>query len=173
MLNKIIDHVITREEHKLGTRLDYLRDIAGESESAFFKFALALPFARHRQVLPKTAYHLAIIVTTQTEDCGECLQMAVQAALREEVPSHYLRAALDHNFHLLPDALHEVCEFAESVAQGSNHPEHHDAIRDRYGAKGLVELGFVIAGSRLFPTLKRALGRATACSSAAVQLQLV
>jgi hypothetical protein len=162
MLNRLIDHMITKEEHKLGTRLDYLRDIAGESESAFFKLALALPLARHRQVLPKTAYHLASIVSTQNEDCGECVEIAVQAARKDEVPAHYIRAALDHNYHLLTAALEEVCAFAEAMAQGSERADLREALRDRYGSKGLMELAFVIASSRLFPTLKRAMGRATA-----------
>lgn len=168
MLNRLIDHMIAKEEHKLGARLDSLRVIASESESAFFKLALAMPLARHRQVLPKTAYHLAALVSTQNEDCGECVEIAVQAAQKNEVPSHYIRAALDHNFHLLPAPLEEVCAFADAMAQGVDRNDLRESLRERYGAKGLMELGLVIASSRVFPTLKRAMGRSTACSKALI-----
>jgi hypothetical protein len=160
MLNRIIDHLISKEEETLGTRLDYLRDVAGESESAFLKIALAIPLTRHRQILPKTVFHLAILVTTQHEDCGECLEIVVQNALKEGVPSHDVRAALDKSYHLLPAPLEEACAFAQALSQGSEDTGLRETLRDRYGTKGLIELGMVIAGARLFPTLRRVLGHA-------------
>lgn len=173
MLNRIIDHMISKQERKLGAPLDYLREIAGESRAALIKLALAMPLTRHREVLPKTVYHLASVVTTQHEDCGECLKITVLAAMNDDVPGHYLRATLDGNYHLLPTPLEEVCLFAKALARGEDSTELRESLRTRYGAKGLVELGLVIAGARMFPTLKKAMGAASACPAEPHNFQFI
>ena len=58
----------------------------------------------------------------------------------------------------------DVVRYAESVVTSAEDPELREALRARYGEAGLVELALGIAAARVFPTVKRALGHAQACS---------
>src|SRR5688572_9225215 len=116
MLNRILERVIQQEERRLGGSLANLRELAGMSTAAILIIRLLGPFTNHRKRLPTTAYHLAKIIVPRHLDCGECVQMALNLAANDGVPSHYVRAVLDHKFEELPVALQEVCEFAQNVA---------------------------------------------------------
>jgi alkylhydroperoxidase family enzyme len=164
MISRLFDHAITKQEQALGVTLDYLREIAKVSKAGLLKLALLGPLGNHRKRLPKAAFHLARIVATQEEDCGACVQIAVNLALRDGVPLQYLRSTLERHYGELPGFLQEVCEFAESVSKGWDHPDARAKINERFGAEGLTELAFAIAAARVFPTIKRAMGYAQSCS---------
>jgi hypothetical protein len=160
MLNGLVDRVIRKEEKTVGARLDYLREVASVSTAGLAKIALLAPFARHRKRLPKTAYHLAKISATLHEDRGTCAQWAVNQAVSDGVPVHYIRSVLDGAVEVLPPALQDICSFARAVAQGWDQPDLREILRARYGREALVELAFAIASARLYPTLERAIGHA-------------
>lgn len=165
MFNKIFERVIERQELRLGESLDYLREIREGSNAAFLKVALLTPFTNHRKRLPKTAYHLAKILVTRHEDCGACVQMAINVAASDGVPEHYIRAVLNQRTEDLPVALQEVCEYAQAIAQGANHAALRARLVERYGKEGLIELSMAIASAQIYPTLKRAMGHTTTCAT--------
>lgn len=171
MINRIIGHLISREEVRLGAGLDYVRDIATESTAGFFKLALLAPFTNHRKRLPKTAYHLAKIVVTRHAGRGSCVQIALNLATRDGVPVHYIRALLDHRNEELPVALQEVCEYAQVITEGRDSEELREKLVARYGREGLAELAFAIASAQVYPTLKRAMGHARSCSTAELEVK--
>jgi len=161
MLTWILERAVRRQERALGGSLDYLREILEVSPTAVVKAGL---FGRHRKRLPRAARHLAVIVATREEDCGNCVQLAVNAAGKDGVPAPFIRAALEERLEYLPAALREVCEFARGVAEGWENPELREMLRARYGTEGIAELGMAVAGARIYPTLKRAMGYARRCS---------
>lgn len=167
MLKRFLERAIATEERKLGASLDYLREIAAVSTSGFIKVALLTLFTRHRKRLPRTAHHLAKVAVTRVADCGSSVQMAVNLALADGVPTNYIRAALAQEgarVEDLPAALREVCEYARTVAEGWDNPELREMLRNRYGTEGVTELAFAIAGAQVDPTLKRAMGHGQRCS---------
>lgn len=161
---RLAHRAVDAAERDLGVPLDYLRHIADTSLAAFVKFGLFTPLSKHRQHLPAAPYHLARLVATQHEDCGTCVQIEVTNALRAGVPEPLVRAAVEGREADLPAELAEVTRYTRSVVTANEAPELRERLRGRYGEAGLVELALGIASARVFPTTKRALGYAQACS---------
>jgi alkylhydroperoxidase family enzyme len=172
MLRQLILRQLDAEERKLGgVSIDYLRHVACTSLRAFFKFALFTPLAAHRRALPADAYHVARLVATRHEDCGTCVQIEVNLALRHGVAPVILRAAVDRRPDELPAPLADVYRFAEAVVEaGGAEGEWRERVRAHYGEEALVEMALGIAAARVFPTTKRALGYATSCALVRVEV---
>jgi len=166
----IASRLIDSAEKKLGEKMDYMRDIASASPAAFYKFALFMLFASHRKAAPVEAQYLAAIGALQHEDCGPCLQIAVNQALAQRVAPEILSAAIagggaldsDHRLYL---------EFGRAVA--ANAPEAEELrlkVAGKLSAPAMVDLAIAIASARVFPTLKRGLGHARSCSIVQVRV---
>ena len=166
MLRWLIQRKLKAEERKLGAPLDYLQHIAAVSTGAFFRFASIMPLASYRKVLPPDAWFTARIVTLQHDDCGSCLQGAVNMARQARVPASTLQAVLDGNEEGMSPELRDVWAFAQAVLAGTLEAERlREVLRERYGDRGLIELAYVIASSRIPPVVKRTLGYAQSCQA--------
>ena len=171
MLRRFILSRIAAAERDFGVPLDYCRFIVRVSLRASFKFAKFLAVDEYRRVLPPAPCYIARIVAVRDEDCGTCLQIAVNQAKKAGVPAEVLRAALDGNLDALPEELRDAYRFAEAVVTRNG---EEDALRERirltYGDEGLIEMALAIASCRVFPITKRALGYAVSCSAMAVRV---
>lgn len=160
----ITSRLIDAAERKFGEKLDYLRDIASASPAAFYKLALFLAFARHRKAAPLDAYYLASIGALLSEDCGPCLQIAVNQALAEGVSSSLISSAVVGGASL--DAERRLyLDFGHAVS--ANMPEAEELrlkLAEKLSPAAMVELAIAVAGARVFPALKRGLGHAKSCS---------
>lgn len=171
MLRKLILRKLASEERKLGESVDYVRHILRVSLRAFFKFIKIMPFASYRRTLPADACAVAQLVATRDEDCGTCVQIGVNVALRDGVPADVLQAVIDERPDALPEPLADVYRFTESVVKADGNDEPlRDRVRRHYGDEGLVELSLAIAGCRVFPIVKRTLGYATSCRLVEIRL---
>jgi len=149
--------------------MDYLRHIVDTSPTAFMRFAGIMPFANSRKVLPKDAWYVAQIVSLRHEDCGPCLQIAVNLARKASVDAGVIQAALDGDRDQLSQELRDVYEFVQAVQSSDTAPDTlREKLRSRYTERGLIELSYAIASSRIPPTVKRVLGYATSCKSVSV-----
>src|SRR5580692_5066350 len=163
MLRWLINRKLDSEEKKLGESVDYIRHIVDVSPGAFFRFASILTFANSRKTLSKDAWFVAQLVALQHEDCGTCLQIGVNLAL--------IRAVLNGGDDVPPE-MADVIRFTRSVVTASDDDETlRETLRERYGERGLIELSYAIASSRIPPTVKRALGYAKSCSLVPVQVR--
>jgi alkylhydroperoxidase family enzyme len=171
MIRNLILRKLDKEERTLGESVDYLRHILRTSLPAFFKFALFTPLAQHRRKLPSAPLRVAHMIATQDEDCGSCVQIAVNLARRDGVPAEVIHAVLNgHPEKLTPD-LADVYHFTKAIVEASDKEEaYRQRLRDRFGEEGLVELALGIATARVFPITKRALGYATSCSLVKVNI---
>ena len=171
MMRNLILKRLDKEERSLGESLDYVRHIVRSSLPAFFKFALFTPLSQHRHKLPSTPYRIARIIATQDEDCGTCVQIEVNLARKEGVPSDVIRTVLNNRPEDLTPELAEVYRFTKAVVEASGEEEDlRQRIRERYGEEGLVELALGIAAARVFPVTKRALGYATSCALVEIKM---
>ena len=169
MLNWLIGKRLDAAEKELGVPVDYLRHMFRVSRPAFFKFLKILPLAQYRRKLPVELWHAAQIVATRHEDCGTCMQIAVNQARKNGVAPKLIRALVEGRTDDLPPEVADACRFTEAVVTASgSEDELRERIRQRHGEEALVELALAIAVSRVFPTTKRALGYATSCSRVAV-----
>jgi alkylhydroperoxidase family enzyme len=172
MLRWLINRKLNSEEKKLGESVDYIRHIVEVSPAAFLRFASILPFANSRKVLPKDAWFVAQIVALQHEDCGTCLQIGVNLARQGGVDPALIRAALDGDRDAMPPEMADVIRFTQSVVSADGDDESlRETLRQRYGERGLIELSYAIASSRIPPTVKRALGYAKSCRLVPAQVR--
>jgi alkylhydroperoxidase family enzyme len=171
VLRRLILARIAAAEKDLGVPLEYCRFILRVSLRASFKFAKFLAVDEYRRVLPPGPCYVARIVATRHEDCGTCVQIAVNQAKKAGVPAELLRAVLDGKLDGLPEELREAYRFAEAVLTASDEENAwRERIRLRYGDEGLIEMALAIASCRVFPIIKRALGYAVSCSAVAVRV---
>ena len=172
MLRWLIHRKLDAEEKKLGESVDYLRHVVDISPAAFLRFCSILPFANSRKVLPKEAWFVAQIVALQEEDCGTCLQITVNLARQSGVDAALLRAALDGDCHDMSREMVDVFRFTRSVINATGDEDAlRETLRKRYGDRGLIELSYAIASSRIPPTVKRCLGYAKSCSVVSVAVR--
>ena len=148
-----------------GARYDYdpgyLIEILEASPGAFAAFAPAQAMSRYREALPVDAHFVARVAAMRTEDCGPCTQLNLRMAAEAGVDRDLLRTLVDDPPGL-PEPLADVHAFATAVAAGE--PADTERMRECYGDAGLAELAVCIAGARIYPALKRAMGRGVACA---------
>jgi alkylhydroperoxidase family enzyme len=146
--------------------LSYSRDILNASLRAFFRFYQASQLAAHQEDLPRDAAFAARITTSRSEDCGPCTQLVVTLAERAGVAPDTLRAILAGNEAAMPADAALGYRFAVAVI--ARDIEESDRLRkevtSRWGQRAVVSLALAIAGTRIFPTIKYALGHGHACT---------
>jgi hypothetical protein len=122
-------------------------------------------FARYRKDVPADAWYTAGIVGTAAEDCGPCTQLGITMAEREGIDPDVLRAILEGDESAMPPDVALAYRFARATLA---HDPEADGFREeilrKWGRRGLVSLAFAITASRLFPTVKYALGHGRACA---------
>lgn len=173
MFRSLIRRQLAAQEKKLSASLDYLREILRVSLPAFLKFGLFVPLSEHRRALSPEATTVARLVATRAEDCGTCLQIAVNQARALGVAPAIVRAVLERRVADLPAPLGDVYAFAALVARaaapeidaGRGEVGLREGLRAALGEEAFVELALAIASLRVFPAAKRALGYAVSCSS--------
>ena len=165
MLTRLIEARISAEERRLGENLDYLKYIVRTSRPAFFKYIRILPMANYRRVLTIEAYHVAGILSSMAEGCGNCAQIEINLARAAGVDDATLQAIVCRRPQDLDDTLLDVYEFTNAVLRDDARQEPlRLRIVERFGDKGLVELGMKICASRFFPMMTRTLGFSSHCS---------
>jgi hypothetical protein len=164
MLKWLIRSRLSAFERKFGYDTSYAREILDADTSAFFAFAKVQGMSSWRRDVPLDAYYAAKIVGTIAEDCGPCTQLMVTMALGDGVAPRTIAQILQSDDLTMNEETRLGARFARAVMQ---HDASADALREeilrRWGPRALVSLGFAIASSRIFPTLKYALGHGKTC----------
>jgi hypothetical protein len=169
MLRWLIKRRLNATQKKLGVSLDYARHMLRISLRAFLRFLKIMPLAEYRRAIPAEPFYAARIVATRHDDCGECVQIAVNQARNVGIRPALLEAILTGRMEELPDEVADACRFAAAVVTASGEEDAlRERIRARYGEEALVELALTIAAARFFPTAKRALGYAKSCARVSV-----
>jgi alkylhydroperoxidase family enzyme len=171
MLRRLILARIAAGEKQLGVPLEYCRYMLRVSLRAFFKFTKFLSVDEYRRVLPPGPFYVARVVAVRDEDCGTCVQIAVNQAKKAGVATQQLLAVLDRKLEGLPEELTDAYRFAEAVVTRNGEEDMwRERIRLRFGDEGLIEMALAIATCRVFPVTKRALGYAVSCSAVNVHV---
>jgi alkylhydroperoxidase family enzyme len=145
--------------------VSYLRAILAASPAGFFKFAAATRLATHREAAPKEALYAAKLVGARHEDCGPCVQLVVDMARAAGVSDSDIDAVLRRDASAMSAPAEIGFRFAAAlVEKGAELDAARDAVRARWGDKGVVDLTFATQASRLFPMVKAGLGYARACT---------
>jgi hypothetical protein len=169
MIKWLVRRRLAAFEREFDYDASYARDILAASGKAFFAFGRIQAIATYRRGVPKDAYYAAQIVAARDEDCGPCTQLVVTMAERAGVASSVLRGILAADEAAMSAEARLGFRFAEATLA---HNVAADALRDeivrQWGRRALISLAFAMAASRVFPTVKYALGHGKACARISV-----
>lgn len=164
MLGFIARRLISMQERLTGQSADYMRDIHAGSPGVFWRFAFASSLYHYSKALPPEVYSVAGIAAVRAEDCGPCVQIAVNLSLKAGISPAVIRAAATGAVEELNDDNRLAYEFAYAVATGDIAAEGlRPEVEHRWGKAGLAEIAFAVANTRSYPTLKRAMGYGQSC----------
>lgn len=169
MFKRLLLNWIARFEAAWTYDASYMRHVARTSPASFIKFGLGTRAADARAA-PADALFAAGLVGTLSEDCGPCVQISADMAVAYGVRPQVVRAILAGD----EQAMGETAALAYRFARASlaRDLEMSDALRDqivaRWGDKGLVAIGLTLTASRMYPTLKYALGYGRTCAKVVV-----
>lgn len=148
----------------------YMEMMLNEAPSAFFKLAKIDAVSRHREVVPVEAFFAAKLAGALKEDCGPCVQLVVDMALKAGVPNNQIEAVLRGDVGAMSRPTATAYHFARAIAQRTHdEDQYRDAVRAEWGDKGVVELALALTISRVFPMLKAGLGYAKECRRVTVK----
>jgi AhpD family alkylhydroperoxidase len=164
MMNTLINKKLDSLEKELGVPIDESRYIAKHHLRALYAFSKVQDFSNLRHVLPAEMYYVAKIAAYRQEDCGSCLQIAVNQARKAGISPVTIQAALDRKVAALSPDAQMIFRFAESQVNREDDPDAREQIIQRFGHQGLIELALALTSARMFPTIKRVLGYAVSCS---------
>ncbi len=170
MLRRIALHFIARSERDFRVSLDYLRDLHRIAPRAFWKMARARAFGMHREKAPMHAVMAAHLASTLHDDCGSCVQIVVNMALKHGVAASDIRAMMDGRLDRLPAPVSLGFRFGQAIVMNSAALEtiRHEVIA-AWGEKGMVDLACAVAFARVYPAMKRAMGHAVSCDLVKVE----
>lgn len=147
----------------------YLHELATAPGRALGKFQMLMPATMHRFDAPPEPFHMARLGATLVEDCGPCALIAAHGALSDGVGRDLINAALAGR---LPDGpLGTAFRFGEAIANHSvDAVALGEAIDAHYGRTTRLELAMTAATVRVYPAMKRGLGRGQVCALTRLQI---
>jgi len=164
MIKWVLRKAIGKFERDWHYDASYMRDIIDVSPRAAWLFSRATALGRFRRDIPIAPWFAAGITAVRHEDCGPCTQLAVTMAERAGVGPAVLRAVLEDDASGMPEDVALVWRFTRAtLAHDPAADEYRGAIVKRWGPRALVSIACAITTSRMYPTMKYALGHGKAC----------
>ncbi len=173
MIRRLLHSIIRRFEKRYGYDATYLHEVADISVGAFMKLGLAQAMNTHREGVPLDALFAARITAVRFEDCGPCAQLMINMALKAGVEPTMVHAIVVRDTDRMSDDAALGMRFADAVLAHASTDVTRAAALARFGEKGLVTLACSIAATRIYPTMKRALGHAHTCERLRVGAETV
>jgi len=174
MLKAILNAVVGRFEKRYDYDVSYMRALIDTDPAAFFAFSGVQRLAGYSKA-PREALTAAKLVATLAEDCGPCTQIVVSMAEEQGVAPAVIKGVLTGDESAMgPDAA-LAWKFARaSLARDMDLADPlREEIERRWGRKGLAAIALAIASSRVFPSVKYALGYGKTCSKVQVKGEAV
>src|SRR4029450_7499939 len=164
MIKWALHRAIDKFERQWNYDASFIRDMIDASPRAAWLFSRVTALGQFRRDLPLEAWCAAGITAVRDEDCGPCTQLGVAMAERAGVSPGVLRAVLTGDVDAMPSDVALVWKFTRgTLAHDMTADADREAIVKRWGRRALVSLAFAITASRIYPTVKYALGHGKAC----------
>ncbi|PZQ58866.1 MAG: hypothetical protein DI570_17110 [Phenylobacterium zucineum] len=169
MLKLMLGRWIDGFEKTFNYDASYMRHVLRVNPASLMKFAMGTRAADH-SAAPHEALIAAGLVGTLSEDCGPCVQVGVDIAAANGVNPAVLRAIIAGDLAAMGETAALGYRFAQaSLARdmATCDPLRDEIVR-RWGDKALVAISLAIVQSRMYPTLKYAMGYGKTCSRVTV-----
>ena len=137
--------------------MSYQRELLEAAPESFEAFARAQTLAQVRKHLSVNVFFVAAVALMAAEDCGDCLLLNLKLAEEAGVYPELMKAVLEAP-ETLPPLLQDVRAQAFAVSRSSvGDAKVGERLRAELGREGFAELALLLAGLRLYPSVKRAL----------------
>ena len=169
MLTWLMKRRLDAFERDTGYDVTYVREMLDADVKAVMTLFKVQGMARYRKDVPREPWYAAALVGVLAEDCGPCTQLGITMAEREGVHPDTLRAIVAGDLRAMPDDVVVAYRFAKaSLEHSPAADELRSEVVERWGQRGLISLAFALASSRIYPTVKYALGHGKACTRLSV-----
>jgi hypothetical protein len=143
----------------------YVHEIVEASPRAAWMFSRAAAIGTYRKDVPAAAWAAAAITAVRHEDCGPCTQLGVSMAEQAGVDATVLRAVLTGDPSAMPDDVRLAWQFTRATLDHDpSADQYRDEIVRRWGPRAVISLAFAMVASRIYPTVKYAMGHGQACT---------
>jgi hypothetical protein len=143
----------------------YLHEIIDASPRAAWMFSRAAAIGKYRKDVPADAWAAAAITAVRHEDCGPCTQLGVSMAEKSGVDAQVLRAVLSGDVEAMPPDVALAWRFTRATIDHDPSADwHREEIVRRWGKRAVISLAYAIVASRIYPTVKYAMGHGKACT---------
>lgn len=162
MLRRLLRHAARRFGKRYDYEVGYMEALADLSPRGFLKLGLLTGFFHERFGLPAAPYYAAKFIAARTAGCGPCAMLVVRMAEDAGVSAQQLASIArpgpaDADMRLAADYAAAV------LADSFDLAEMIEAVRNRFGEKGLWGLASAVTAGQFYPTLKRGIGAAQSC----------
>jgi hypothetical protein len=165
MLKWLMKRGVAAFERQWHYDASYVHELIDLSPRAAWMFSRAAAIGKYRKDVPLAAWFAASITAVRHEDCGPCTQLGVAMAERAGVDPNVLRAVLTGDPAAMPDDVALAWRFARATIDRDPLADHYrDEIVRRWGQRAVVSLAFAMVASRVYPTVKYAMGHGRACT---------
>jgi len=169
MRNAIARAMLTRMAKRYDYDVSYMSYLLTEAPQAFWRFMRAGALSRHRERVPVEAAFTVQLLATMAEDCGPCTQLIVQFATEAKMPAEQIEAVLTRQLPTMSSDVALAYRYANAILNRSVDASNaREAVRARWGEKGLIDLALAMQGARMYPMMKDALGFALECRRVSV-----
>lgn len=164
MLKFIARRMLRRYAARYNYDARYMETMLDNAPRAFFKYNSVVGLSRYRNVVPVDASFAAKLVGVLAEDCGPCTQLSVELAREAGMPDDQIEAVLTGTPARMTATTQVGYYFARAIVDRSgDEGDRRDAVREKWGEKGVIELTLACQIVRIFPLVKIGLGHAKAC----------
>ncbi len=170
MYRWILTRLLKSAEKQLGgVNMDYAYHLRDVEPSRLWRYSFIKTVEGRRKHTPAEVWHAAGMAAAMVEDCGPCVQIHVNLALKDGVNPDTLRALAARQLDRVPADTALGFRFGDAVARGIVADDLREQIRGKWGESGLIELAFTLAVARFYPAVKRGMGFAQACERVIVE----
>ena len=169
MLRRLMHRGVGAFERQWNYDASYVHEIIEASPRAAWMVSRAAAIGKYRKDVPAAAWAAAAITAVRHEDCGPCTQLGVAMAERAGVDSAVLRAVLTGDPAAMPADVALAWRFTRATLD--HHPsadQYREEIVRRWGPRAVISLAFAMVASRIYPTVKYAMGHGKACTRVVV-----
>ena len=169
MLKWFMRKGIAAFERKWDYDASYVHELIDADPAAVWKFSRAAAIGSYRKDVPLAAWTAAAITAVRHEDCGPCTQLGVTMAEKSGVDPTVLRAILNEDAEEMPDDVALAWRFTRATLD--HEPiadEYRQEIVRRWGPRAVISLAFAMVASRVYPTVKYAMGHGQTCARVVV-----
>ena len=146
-----------------------LKEIVDASPRAAWMFSRAAALGKYRKDVPLAAWAAAGITAVRHEDCGPCTQLGVSMFEQAGVDPAVLRAVLAGDPSAMPDDVALAWRFTRATLDHDPAADgYREEIMRRWGPRAVISLAFAMTASRIYPTVKYAMGHGKACTRVVV-----